>query len=83
MLARRTNERQQKQRRQRAVGGGRSRNLPPDQEVLLTLVYLRRNASHTVTGAIFGVSAGISERTFAEGVLLLRDLCPAHRFDAQ
>ena len=25
----------------------------------------------------------LSERTFAEGVLLLRDLCPAHRFDAQ
>jgi len=49
----------------------------------LTLVYLRHNASHTVTGAMFGVSADISERTFAEGVLLLRDLCPAHRFDAQ
>jgi len=30
-------------------------------------------------GAMFGVSADISERTFAEGVLLLRDLCPAHR----
>ena len=60
MLARRTKEQQQKPRRQRAVGGGRSRKLPPYQEVLLTLVYLRHNASHTVTGAMFGVSADIT-----------------------
>ena len=83
MLTRRTKEQQQKPERQRAVGGGRSRKLLPYQEVLLTLVYLRHNASHTAVGAMFGVSADISERTFAEGVLLLRDLCPAHRFDAE
>lgn len=83
LIARRTKEQQQKPKRQRAVGGGRSRKLLPYQEVLLTLVYLRHNVSHTVVGAMFGVSADISERTFAEGVLLLRDLCPAHRFDAE
>ena len=27
--------------------------------------------------------AGVSERTFAEGVLLLRDICPAHCFEAE
>ena len=83
MLARRTQEQQQKPGRRRAIGGGRSRKLLPYQEVLLTLVYLRHNVSHAVVGAMFGVSADISERTFGEGVLLLRDLCPAHRFDAQ
>ena len=31
----------------RPLGGGRSRKLPPYQEVLLTLIYLRHNASHT------------------------------------
>ncbi|MGI4789007.1 MAG: transposase family protein [Janthinobacterium lividum] len=55
----------------------------PFQEVLLTLVYLRHNVSHAAVGAMFGVSADISERTFAEVDLLLRDLCPAHRWDAQ
>lgn len=83
LIARRTQEQQQKPKRQRAVGGGRRRKLLPYQEVLLTLVYLRHNVSHAVVGAMFGVSADISERTFAEGVLLLRDLCPAHRFDAE
>jgi hypothetical protein len=83
LIARRTREQQRKPKRQRAVGGGRSRKLLPYQEVLLTLVYLRHNVSHAVVGALFGVSADISERTFAEGVLLLRDLCPAHRFDAE
>ena len=34
-------------------------------------------------GAMFGVSADISERTLSEVVLLLRDVCPAHRLDAE
>ena len=83
LIARRTQEQRQRPKRQRAVGGGRNRKLLPYQEVLLTLVYLRHNVSHAVVGAMFGVSADISERTFAEGALLLRDLCPAHRFDAE
>lgn len=83
MMTRRIAEQQQKPKRQRAVGGGRARKLNPYQEVLLTLVYLRHNVSHSVTGEMFGVSADISERTFAEVVLLLRAVCPAHRWDAQ
>ena len=69
--------------RKRGPGGGRRRKLFPYQEVLLTLVYLRHNVSHAVVGQMFGVSAGISENSFHEVVQLLRDLCPAHRFDAQ
>ena len=50
---------------------------------MLTLVYLRHNVAHAVVGQMFGVSADISERTFAEVILLLRDVCPAHRWDAE
>jgi hypothetical protein len=82
LLARRT---QQAQRpgRQRAVGGGRKRTLTPAQEVLLTLIYLRHNVAHEVVGALFGVSADTSENTFHEVVQVLRDVCPAHRWDAE
>ncbi len=83
MMTRRYAEQQEKPKRQRAVGGGRTRKLLPYQEVLLTLVYLRHNVSHAVVGQMFCVSADISERTFAEVVLLLRDVCPGHRFDAE
>ena len=83
LMGRRYQEQEAKPKRQRAVGGGRARKLRPYQEVLLTLVYLRHNVSHSVTGEMFGVSADISERTFAEVVVLLRDVCPAHRWDAE
>lgn len=83
LLARRTQEQQNRPRRVRAVGAGRTRKLRPYQEVLLTLVYLRHNVSHAAVGEMFCVSADISERTFHEVILLLRDVCPAHRWDAQ
>ena len=57
-----------------AAGGGRRRNLDPYQEVLHTLVYLRHNVAHAVVGQMFGVSADISENSFHDVVLLLRDL---------
>ncbi len=69
--------------RKRGPGGGRRRKLFPYQEVLLTLVYLRHNVSHAVVGQMFGVSADISENSFHAVVQLLRDLCPAHRWDAE
>jgi hypothetical protein len=83
LLARRTQEQQNKPKRKRAVGAGRTRKLRPYQEVLLTLVYLRHNVSHAVCGQMFCVSADISERTFIEVVQVLRDVCPAHRYDAE
>ncbi len=69
--------------RRRAVGGGRRRQLKPYQEVLLTLVYLRHNVAHAVVGELFGVSADTSENTFHEVVFVLRDICPANRWEAE
>lgn len=83
LVARRLSEQKAKPGRRRNPGGGRRRKLCPYQEVLLTLVYLRHNVSHAVVGQMFSVSADISENTFHEVVLLLRDLCPAHRFNAE
>ena len=50
--------------RKRKPGGGRPRKLFPYQEVLLTLVYLRHNVSHAFVGAMFHVTADISENSF-------------------
>jgi hypothetical protein len=69
--------------RKRAVGGGRKRGLTPTQELLLTLLYLRHNVAHAVVGALFGVSADTSENTFHEVVQVLRQVCPAQRWEAE
>ena len=69
--------------RKRAVGGGRRRLLKPYQEVLLVLIYLRHNVCFTVVGALFDVSADVAENTFHEIVGVLRDVCPANRFEAE
>jgi DDE superfamily endonuclease/Helix-turn-helix of DDE superfamily endonuclease len=83
LVRRRQAERARRADRQRAVGGGRHRCLKPYQEVLLTLVYLRHNVAHAVVGELFGVSADTSENTFHEVVFILRDVCPANRWDAE
>jgi hypothetical protein len=83
LLRRRQAERVRRPDRQRAVGGGRRRRLKPYQEVLLTLIYLRHNVAHAVVGELFGVSADTSENTFHEVVFVLRDVCPANRWDAE
>ena len=83
LIARRLAEQTAKPNRKRSPGGGRRRKLFPYQGVLLTLVYLRHNVSHAVVGQMFSVSADISENSFHDVVQLLRDLCPAHRWDAE
>jgi len=83
LLARRREQQQCRPGRKRAVGGGRKRGLSPEQEVLLTLIYLRHNVAHEVVGALFGVSADTSENTFHEGVAVLREVCPAQRWEAE
>jgi hypothetical protein len=83
LLRQRQAERVRRPGRQRAVGGGRRRRLNPSQEVLLTLVSLRHNVAHAVVGELFGVSADTAENTFHEGVFVLRDICPAQRWDAE
>lgn len=83
LLERRLQRQKAKKDRQRAPGGGCHRKLRPYQEVLIALVYLRHNVSHAVVGAMFGVSADVSENSFHEVVALLRDVCPAERWDAE
>jgi hypothetical protein len=83
LVRRRQAERVRRPDRQRAVGGGRRRRLKPYQEVLLTVVYLRHNVAHAVVGELFGVSADTAENTFHEVVFVLRDICPAQRWDAE
>jgi hypothetical protein len=73
----------QRPERQRAMGAGAKRQLSPAREVLLVLLYLRHNVAHEVVGGVFGVSADTSENLFHEIVPLLRELCPANRFDAE
>jgi hypothetical protein len=83
LLSRRRAAQQAQRDRKRAVGGGRKRGLTPEQEVMLTLVYLRHNVAHAIVGHLFGVSADTSENTFHEVVAVLRDVCPANRWDAE
>ena len=83
LLERRRQAQERQPHRQRAVGGGRTRRLAPYQEVLLTLLYLRHNVSHEVVGAWFGVSADTSENTFHEVILVLQEVCPSSRWDAE
>lgn len=80
---RRQQEQADKPKRRRKVGGGRKRLLQPYQEVLLTLVYLRHNVAFCVVGLMFGVSADVAENTFHEIVGVLKDVCPANRWEAE
>jgi hypothetical protein len=69
--------------RRRKVGGGRKRLLKPYQEVLLTLIYLRHNVAFCVVGMMFDVSADVAENTFHEIVGVLKEVCPANRWEAE
>lgn len=80
---RRRQEQAHKPNRQRQVGGGRKRLLKPYQEVLLVLLYLRHNVAFCVVGMLFGVSADVAENTFHEIVGVLKDVCPANRWEAE
>lgn len=61
---------------------GRPREVLPIHQLLMTLVYLRHNVSHTVVGQMFGFSADSSENAFADVIFVLRDLFPAARWEA-
>lgn len=80
---RRLAEQRAKPDRKRVPGAGRKRKLTPFQEVLLTLVYLRQNVTHTVCGQMFGVSADVSEDTFSEVIPVLKQVCPSERWKAE
>ena len=80
---RRRQDQLNKPSRKRQVGAGRKRLLKPYQEVLLTLLYLRHNVAFCVVGLMFGVSADVAENTFHEIVGVLKDVCPANRWEAE
>lgn len=80
---RRRQQQADKPQRKRQTGGGRKRLLKPYQEVLLTLIYSRHNVAFAIVGVMFGVSADVAENTFHEIVAVLRDLCPANRYEAE
>jgi len=82
-IDRRRREEQAGKPRRRKVGGGRKRLLQPYQEVLLTLIYLRHNVAFCVVGMMFNVSADVAENTFHEIVGVLKDVCPANRWEAE
>ena len=82
-IDRRRREEQAGKPRKRKVGGGRKRLLKPYQEVLLTLIYLRHNVAFCVVGMMFNVSADVAENTFHEIVGVLKDVCPANRWEAE
>lgn len=63
-------------------GDGRPREVLPYQKVLMTLLYLRHNVAHSVVGSLFGCSADSSENAFAEVVVILRDLFPVEKWEA-
>lgn len=80
---RRDAQQHNKPHRKRKVGGGRKRLLKPYQELLLVLLYLRHNVAFSVVGMMFSVSADVAENTFHEIVGVLRDVCPANRWEAE
>ncbi len=51
--------------RQRAIGGGHPFALPPRDQVLLTVVWLRRYPIYEVLGFLFGISQETAVRTVA------------------
>jgi hypothetical protein len=83
LIGRRRDAQTSRRGRRRAPGGGAKRRLSPAQEVVMVLIYLRHNVAHEVVGQLFGVSADTSENLFHEIVPVLRQLCPANRFDAE
>lgn len=82
-IDRRRRQEQADKPRRRKVGGGRKRLLKPYQEVLLTLIYLRHNVAFCVVGMMFNVSADVAENTFHEIVGVLKEVCPANRWEAE
>lgn len=62
---------------------GRPREVLPIDKLLMCLLYLRHNASHTVIGAMLGFSADSSENAFSEVLPVLKELFPAEKWEAE
>lgn len=62
---------------------GRKREIYARQKFLMTLIYLRQNVTHSVLGAMFGVSADTSEDVFHEVLPILERIFPAQKWEAE
>lgn len=58
-------------------GGGRRVKLSIEEQILLTLIYLRHLTTFQLLGIQFGVSETTANDTFNYWFLLLRDLLPS------
>lgn len=69
-------------KRRFVTNDGRRREVLPLHKLLMTLVYLRHNCSHTVVGQMFDFSADSSENAFWEVIGVLREEFPASLWEA-
>lgn len=60
-----------------AKGGGRRPKLTSDEQILLTLVYLRHLTTFQLLGIQFGVSESTANDTFNHWFPILRELLPS------
>lgn len=70
-------------KRKYVTNDGRRRKVYALQKFLMTLIYLRQNANHTVVGEMFGVSADTSENVFHEVIPILQKLFPSQKWEAE
>lgn len=72
----------QDRKRKFVTNDGRPRTVLPFHKLLMTLVYLRHNCSHTVVGEMFDFSADSSENAFSEVIGVLQAEFPASKWEA-
>ncbi len=60
-----------------AKGGGRKPKLTIDEQIILTLVYLRHLTTFQLLGIQFGVSESTANELFNHWFLILRELLPS------
>ncbi|WP_063800876.1 helix-turn-helix domain-containing protein [Mastigocoleus testarum] len=58
-------------------GGGRKQKLSIQEQIILTLIYLRHMTTFQLLGIQFGISESTANATFNYWLPLLRDLLPA------
>ena len=60
-----------------ASGGGRKPKLSPEEQIILTLTYLRHLTTFQLLGVQFGVSETTANRTFNYWLPILGEILPA------
>jgi DDE superfamily endonuclease len=76
-------ERRADRNRQRVANDGRPRVVRPVHKVRMPRIYLRHNVPPEVVGALFRFSADTAEKACHAVVPVLRDCCPAEKWEAE